>query len=618
MGNRNRDRNKNGKDKRKESEENLENGIRLLEQSSLFGKMLGRIVVCGKGELGVTLCSVAGSDGNILVNRDVLMAPKQWQYILAHQYLHLAFGHFDRDCMPDSIKADQDEKLNIHVWNMACDLYITKFLTDIKFGDSPFSTNMSGLIKAGADEREIYESLLNFENWPDQLGEYEASVLKTVRMKGLEHPIIYGEKEKNWYAEAFARALADSVTEAVSQASGMEAASGVRTETARAADWFLNHFPLLGGLAAGFQIVENTEVCRRFEIQTAAVDVAEGIVYINPAARLDREELKFVLAHEYLHAGLMHHERCQGRNAYLWNVACDYVINGWLVEMETGRMPQGVLYDETLKNCSAEAVYDRIFGDMRKYAGNNTLRGYGKGDVIFDGSVSVGKKHPGTSLDEFCRNALAQGLEYCREHPRRGVIPAGLEEEIRALAMPPVPWDVKLARWFDSFLPPLERCRSYARPSRRQSATPDIPRPRSVPAGIQENARTFGVVLDTSGSMEKELLGMALGSIASFAAAREVPYVRVVFCDAGAYDAGYLAPEEIAGRVIVKGRGGTVLQPGVDKLLQAEDFPKDGPILVITDGFIEGHLHIPRKHAFLIPRGRWLPFSVKGDVFYFH
>ncbi|MDE5781427.1 MAG: hypothetical protein K2I03_08115 [Lachnospiraceae bacterium] len=38
------------------------------------------------------------------------------------------------------------------------------------------------------------------------------------------------------------------------------------------------------------------------------------------------EEWKFVLAHEYLHADLMHHERCNGRAHYLLNVACDFVI----------------------------------------------------------------------------------------------------------------------------------------------------------------------------------------------------------------------------------------------------------------------------------------------------
>lgn len=155
--------------------------------------------------------------------------------------------------------------------------------------------------------------------------------------------------------------------------------------------------------------------------------------------------------------------------------------------------------------------------------------------------------------------------------------------------MPPIPWDVELARWFEERFPDLDRRRTYARPSRRQGATPDIPRPRYVERDAFGEGRTFGVVVDTSGSMSPELLGMALGSIASYGAAREVPLVRVIFCDARAYDAGYLAPEEIAGRVQVKGRGGTILQPGIDLL----------------------------EHAFLVPRGRRLPFRTRGKVFYF-
>ena len=130
-------------------------------------------------------------------------------------------------------------------------------------------------------------------------------------------------------------------------------------------------------------------------------------------------------------------------------------------------------------------------------------------------------------------------------------------------------------------------------------------------------AATFGVVIDTSGSMSTEQIGKALGSIASYAAAKEVPAVRVVFCDAAPYDAGYLETEAIANRVKVKGRGGTKLQPAVDLLERAHDFPKDGPILLITDGWIEDRMQIRRKHAFLLPIGGHLPFVAKGEVFYF-
>ncbi len=92
---------------------------------------------------------------------------------------------------------------------------------------------------------------------------------------------------------------------------------------------------------------------------------------------------------------------------------------------------------------------------------------------------------------------------------------------------------------------------------------------------------------------------------------------RIIFCDARATDAGYMAPEDIAGRVEVTGRCGTVLQPGVDALIRADDFPQKGPILIITDGEIEDNLHIGREHAFLLPKGCRLPFRAKGSVFHF-
>ena len=117
--------------------------------------------------------------------------------------------------------------------------------------------------------------------------------------------------------------------------------------------------------------------------------------------------------------------------------------------------------------------------------------------------------------------------------------------------------------------------------------------------------------------MEPQLIGKALGAVASYAASHEVPFARVVFCDAQAYDAGYVSPEDIAGRVAVKGRGGTALQPGIDLLEQAQDFPKDGPILIITDGMIEERMSIRHEHAWLLPSGRWLPFRTRMPVFYF-
>lgn len=540
--------------------------------------------------------------------------------------MHLAFGHFDAENMPgyEEIGADGTKKWNvscdIRLWNEACDIYITKFLEDIKFGSPLRYVSLAAYQGPAADERSIYSHLQQNGHTP---GEYRFGTAShnTMDMEGLEKPAVYGEAkspsghpEVNPYATAFARHLAEAVSKAVGDAGGINIAScEEETPAKRAAAWFINHYPLLGGLAAGFRIIEDNLHCIRNEISIAAVDVGSGEIYVNPSAGLTDEELKFVLAHEYLHAGLGHYQRCQGREPYLWNVACDYVINGWLVEMHVGELPaRGELYDETLKGKSAEEIYDEIIKEIRKFSKMSTFRGYGKGDMMGGSRGSAGQ----TSLDDFYRSALQQGLEYHNEGGR-GYIPAGLIEEIRALAMPPIPWNVELGRWFDLHFASIIKQRTYARPSRRQGSTPDIPRPRYVMGDLWKYGRTFGVVLDTSGSMSPKLLGYALGAIASYAAAKEVPYARVVFCDAKAYDAGWLAPEDIAGRVEVRGRGGTILQPGVDLLLKAKDFPKDAPILIITDGYIEKNLSVHREHGFLIPRGNHLPFRAKGKVFYF-
>jgi hypothetical protein len=125
---------------------------------------------------------------------------------------------------------------------------------------------------------------------------------------------------------------------------------------------------------------------------------------------------------------------------------------------------------------------------------------------------------PGCDLDAFYRRALMDGLDL-HVTAGRGLLPGDLVEEIRALAHPPIPWDVQLGQWLDVFFPPLERRRSFARLSRRQSTTPDILRPVWINPPERMASRTFGVVLDTSGSMPPRLLARALGAISSYAIA---------------------------------------------------------------------------------------------------
>ena len=554
--------------------------------------------------------------GQIDIHPKRMASPEEWAYCLGRATLSYALELFQRD------------RSHWAQWNAACDVVTARFIQTIKLGRPPEGMELpdglpqrdeaqwyaqfceqgipawaQALSLAGPGQGGAHPSLALPEQWPEPTS-------------STSKPQPYWRRYGNW-PEMFAAGLARSVTQSVEMAAGVRREFGQSRPASSALDrarhWFMDSFPLLGSMVAAFDIIEDASICEREDIAVAAVDEMLRTIYINPGPHLSELELRFVIAHEVLHVALRHLPRRRGREPFLWNVACDFVINDWLIQMDVGQPPGiGLLYDPELRGLSAEEVYDRIASDLRRMRKLRTLAG-GQGDMLERNVGGKGFEGSFTDIDEFCRTQLGKGL-LRHEQSGRGLLPAGLIEEIRALLQPPIDWQVELARWFDHHFPPIETRRSYARISRRQSATPDIPRPRIQADSRWLEGRTFGVVLDTSGSMERHVLAKALGSIASYAEAKDVPAVRLICCDAAAYDLGYLPAADMAQRIALKGRGGTVLQPGVDLLVQAEDFPKDGPMLIITDGECDP-LRVPREHAYLLPPGRRLPFRTTAPIF---
>ncbi|WP_241995626.1 hypothetical protein [Kribbella sp. VKM Ac-2568] len=538
------------------------------------------------------------SNGQVRVHPTRRATVEEWTWVFAHLLIHLGLGHAGSDRLaPDAAAA------------AACDVAVNRFLGSLKIGRPVVELPPS---YPGTEE----DALARHWRRVGVPAEYcDLGVAGAARADVLISAYTgWGDPPK--WQERFAAGLSAAATAAVDVAGG--ARTSLSDSRSRvdlwdsALGWFVSSYPLLGAMAACTKVVADVEVARGWDIHVAAVNAAAGEIYVNPLTSLTQNEWRFVMAHEMLHAALRHGERVGGRDPYLWNVAADLVINGWLLEMGVGVMPDGALHDPALKGLSAEAVYDRITTDLRRYRKLATLRGVGLGDVLGQPLPHPGESRRATGLDDIYRRALTTGLAY--HDPSRGLLPAGLVEEIRALDHPPLAWDAQLARWFEEHVPSVTRLRTYARASRRQASTPDIPRPGWIRPVSQELLPTYGVVLDTSGSMDRVLLGKALGAIASYSQARDVPAARVVYCDAAAYDAGYIPVEDIGGRVQVRGRGGTVLQPGVDLLEQAEDFPANGPILLITDGYCDV-VRVRRDHAWLIPASATLPFTPRGPVF---
>ncbi|VYU72337.1 peptidase [Metakosakonia massiliensis] len=581
-------------------------GLEIIKKHALFSPLFNHIYyrhdndhsyVSSRGWLAVN------NQGHLWLNAKRHARPEQWARMIAQSLVALGFGYIT--------PREPGEQ-----WELAVLIACMRFCEALKIGPLPDELQSFPFPEGSNTDPEVLFRQLTEEGVPRELLQWRALY------GGGGNYFIY-DKPSHPYGVTWQELLAEGLSNSVSDALEKVGGYSLKTDNSprrltlaqKTRRQIMTLYPLLGALAASFDIEEDAQLCSQYDIAVAAIDVGVGKIWINPAAHLKPAEMLFVFAHELLHAGLNHASRRRGRDAELWNVACDFIINDWLIEMQIGAPPAiGLLYDARFSGMSAEEIYDDLAQDMRKARKLITLRGRAGGDII-------GEDHDRrfTDAEAYCRRALWQGMDRCLYGTTRGTLPAGLIEEIRSLAQPPVPWDVALAEWFDEHFPPPERHRSYARPSRRQSATPDIPRAAiKKPSDEELCSRVFGVVLDTSGSMDPKLLGKALGAIASYALSRDVFAVRFICCDARAYDRGWVRPEDLVHHFTLQGRGGTVLQPGVE-LLNAlalrGDFPRGGPVLVITDGFCEEHVTVAMEHAWLLPQGHRLPFVPRGKVF---
>ena len=133
----------NTKEKKKSQKEinreNIHAGLALIVNHPLFGHISCPKYIRDKKTMGVTAYATVDSDGSINLNEDLTLAPKQWAYVIAHWVLHLCFGHFDEDKVPGFIVTDfegnktKKTEFDPLLWNMACDIFVDKFLEDVKF-----------------------------------------------------------------------------------------------------------------------------------------------------------------------------------------------------------------------------------------------------------------------------------------------------------------------------------------------------------------------------------------------------------------------------------------------------------------------------------------------------
>jgi predicted metal-dependent peptidase len=206
----------------------------------------------------------------------------------------------------------------------------------------------------------------------------------------------------------------------------------------------------------------------------------------------EREQV-FILCHEVMHIANLHQFRRGGRDKKLWNVACDYAINGVLVASGLTKPEDGLFEDEYV-GWSAEQIYEKLKEDGG--SGDGTEGGE-DGGKEFPGDMGQVRDYPGdgqerrdaeleTKAEVYAAAKLAEG---------QGKLPGPLRSFVDICLAPKVDWRHELRDFFKVF-------RDEPNWSRRNS------RIRSVymPCNRSRRLPPMAVAVDTSGSISDELL----------------------------------------------------------------------------------------------------------------
>lgn len=292
--------------------------------------------------------------------------------------------------------------------------------------------------------------------------------------------------------------------------------------------------PFFGCLSLHLQLVEVSDkerVCQIWgseEAGTMAVD-GKNLFYYPPfALKLADAEVQGVCAHEVMHCALKHMTRRGHRDAMLWNIAADFVINldlkkagfslpGQPIGLDMmlkppkkgTQPPQGHLYDEQFEGMGTDEVYERINRHTKKV--KIYVDGCGAGQDpggcgrVIDAKDGTGSDKEGAdqgkglsaadlaTLDSDWDTNVRMAAAIAKK-ANAGNVPGYLARLVEELDKPRIDWKQELRDFVDNS---CEKTFSWMRPNRRSAATGVL-----TPGYISDSLRKLLFIVDISGSID--------------------------------------------------------------------------------------------------------------------
>jgi len=319
-------------------------------------------------------------------------------------------------------------------------------------------------------------------------------------------------------------------------------------------------------------------------IGTAATDGER--VYFDPKFldKISDRELVFIMMHEIMHVALRHTSRTGDRDDFLFNIACDIVVNSNILQAAGGDLSSITLsqYGESMhltpkgdegSHYTAEEVYE-MFSSLSASRRKQLKHGFADDHSRWGTADDE-------ALDALWKNRIRDALEACRTRggqTGRGTIPLGVERKIEELMHPKTDWRVLL----NDFVQEEVTDYSFLPPDRRFSDSPFL-----LPDfnETETTVKNILFMIDTSASMSKKEITQAYseikGAIDQFGGNLEGWL--------GFFDAAVVPPipftDENEFRIIrPKGGGGTDFGVIFDYIRREMAEREIASIIILTDG----------------------------------
>jgi len=344
----------------------------------------------------------------------------------------------------------------------------------------------------------------------------------------------------------------------------------------------------------------NLTLIKSDKTETMATD--GKAIYYNPTwvATLALIEIISVIAHEVLHVAFCHHLRRNGRDADLWNQACDYAINWIIVDSKVFRLPEGGLYDERFRDKTAEQIYNILLSEQtpEDQPEDQPEDSQSPGDEADDAAPAkplIGEVWDATNEDGEPLNAAEQAAEELKAGANVsaafdaektvgiGESDAALRNALEVNKVDEIPWYEQLAQWTTQYV--IGRS-SFNTPNRRLLHTGHI-----LPSYTKEVDFKLVFAWDTSGSLTDELTGLIKTHINNVVQVLNPSNVKIIYCDtrvrgsqtfARCIGSGPWAMDIELEDIKPLGGGGTQFDP-VFQYIEDEDISADC-LVYFTDG----------------------------------